>query len=110
MDGNGWATDNVDDAIKAQQAIVNKAIAKVASHDVTSFLGNIQNMKGQRHCFRYQPLTLSLKAIGKNGDDAIAIVAELGGEFSKLNSQPSRMPLKLNKHLAPVKKHRQRMD
>ena len=45
MDGNGWATDNVDDAIKAQQAIVNKAIAKVASHDVTSFLGNIQNMK-----------------------------------------------------------------
>jgi tape measure domain-containing protein len=83
MDGNGWATDNVDDAIKAQQAIVNKAIAKVASHDVTSFLGNIQNMKDNDIASVINAINLSLKAIGKNGDDAIAIVAELGGEFSK---------------------------
>lgn len=83
MDGNGWATDNVDDAIKAQQAIVNKAIAKVASHDVTSFLGNIQNMKDNDIVSVINAINLSLKAIGKNGDDAIAIVAELGGEFSK---------------------------
>lgn len=83
MDGNGWATDNVDDAIKAQQAIVNKAIAKVASHDVTSFLGNIQNMKDNDIVSVINAINLSLKAIDKNGDDAIAIVAELGGEFSK---------------------------
>ena len=83
MDGNGWATDNVEDAIKAQQAIVNKAIAKVASHDVTSFLGNIQNMKDSDIVSVVNAINLSLKAIGKNGDDAIAIVAELGGEFSK---------------------------
>ena len=83
MDGNGWATDNVDDAIKAQQAIVNKAIAKVASHDVTSFLGNIQNMKDNDIVSVINAINLSLKAIGNNGDDAIAIVAELGGEFSK---------------------------
>ena len=83
MDGNGWATDNVDDAIKAQQVIVNKAIAKVASHDVTSFLGNIQNMKDNDIVSVINAINLSLKAIGKNGDDAIAIVAELGGEFSK---------------------------
>lgn len=83
MDGNGWATDNVEDAIKAQQAIVNKAIAKVASHDVTSFLGNIQNMKDSDIVSVINAINLSLKAIGKNGDDAIAIVAELGGEFSK---------------------------
>lgn len=83
MDGNGWATDNVDDAIKAQQAIVNKAIAKVASHDVTSFLGNIQNMKDNDIVSVINAINLSLKAIGKNGDNAIAIVAELGGEFSK---------------------------
>lgn len=83
MDGNGWATDNVDDAIKAQQAIVNKAIAKVASHDVTSFLGNIQNMKDNDIVSVINAINLSLKAIGKNGDNAIAIVAELGGEFTK---------------------------
>lgn len=83
MDVNGWATDNVDDAIKAQQAIVNKAIAKVASHDVTSFLGNIQNMKDNDIVSVINAINLSLKAIGKNGDNAIAIVAELGGEFSK---------------------------
>lgn len=83
MDGNGWATDNVEDAIKAQQAIVNKAIAKVASHDVTSFLGNIHNMKDNDIISVINAINLSLKAIGKNGDEAIAIVAELGGEFSK---------------------------
>jgi len=83
MDGNGWATDNVDDAIKAQQEIVNKAIAKVASHDVTSFLGNIKDMKNEDIVSVIDGINNSLKALGKSGDNAIAIVAELGGEFSK---------------------------
>lgn len=83
MDGNGWATDNVEDAIKAQQAIVNKAIAKVASHDVTAFLGNIKNMKDSDIVSIINDINTSLKAIGKNGDNAIAVVTELGGEFSK---------------------------
>lgn len=83
MDGNGWATDNVEDAIKAQQAIVNKAIAKVASHDVTAFLGNIKNMKDGDIVSIINDINTSLKAIGKNGDNAIAVVTELGGEFSK---------------------------
>lgn len=83
IDGNGWATDNVDDAIKAQQEIVNKAIAKVASHDVTSFLGNIKDMKNEDIVSVIDGINNSLKALGKSGDNAIAIVAELGGEFSK---------------------------
>ncbi len=83
IDGNGWATDNVDDAIKAQQAIVNKAIAKVASHDVTSFLESVKDMEDGDIASVIDGINNSLKALGKSGDDAIAIVAELGGEFSK---------------------------
>lgn len=83
MDGNGWATDNVEDAIKAQQAIVNKAIAKVTSHDVSSFLGSIKDMKDNDIASTISGITTSLQALGKSGDDAIAIVTELGGEFSK---------------------------
>lgn len=83
MDGNGWATDNVEDAIKAQQVIVNKAIAKVASHDVTSYLGNIKDMKDEDIVSVIDEIAISLKALAENGDDAIAIVTELGGEFSK---------------------------
>ena len=83
MDGNGWATDNVEDAIKAQQAIVNKAIAKVTSHDVSSFLGSIKDMKYNDIASTISGITTSLQALGKSGDDAIAIVTELGGEFSK---------------------------
>ena len=83
MDGNGWASDNVEDAIKAQQEIVNKAIAKVASHDVSSFLGNIKDMKDNDIVSTISGITTSLQALGKSGDDAIAIVTELGGEFSK---------------------------
>lgn len=83
MDGNGWASDNVEDAIKAQQAIVNKAIAKVASHDVSSFLGSIKDMKDNDIASTISGITTSLQALGKSGDDAIAIVTELGGEFSK---------------------------
>ena len=83
MDGNGWASDNVEDAIKAQQAIVNKAIAKVASHDTASYLGNIKNMKDSDIASVIEGIDTSLKALGKSGDDAIAIVTELGGEFSK---------------------------
>ena len=83
MDGNGWASDNVEDAIKAQQEVVNKAIAKVASHDVTSFLENIKNMKDEDIVAVIDGINNSLKALGKSGDDAIAIVTELGGEYSK---------------------------
>lgn len=83
MDGNGWASDNVEDAIKSQQEIVNKAIAKVASHDVTSYLGNIKDMKDGDIISMIDGINVSLKALEKSGDDAIAIVSELGGEYSK---------------------------
>lgn len=83
MDGNGWATDNVEYAIKAQQNVVNKAIAKVANRNVASFLVNIKDMKNEDIVSVIDGIDNSLKALGKSGDDAIAVVAELGGEFSK---------------------------
>lgn len=83
MDGNGWASDNVEDAIKAQLEIVKKATAKVASHNVTSFLGNIKDMEDGDIASVIDGINNSLKALGKSGDDAIATVSELGGEFSK---------------------------
>lgn len=83
MDGNGWATDNVEYAIKAQQNVVNKAIAKVANRNVASFLVNIKDMKNEDIVSVIDGINNSLKALGKSGDDAIAVVAELGGEFSK---------------------------
>lgn len=83
MDGNGWASDNVETAIIKQQKIVNQAIAKVASHDVTSFLGNIKDLRDSDIASVIDGINTSLKALGKSGDDAIAIVTELGGEFSK---------------------------
>lgn len=83
MDGNGWASDNVEDAIKAQLEIVKKATAKVASHSVTSFLENIKDMEDGDIASVIDGINNSLKALGKSSDDAIATVSELGGEFSK---------------------------
>lgn len=82
-DGNGLSTDDVNKAIMEQQKIVNKQKAKVASHDVTSFLGNIKDLKDSDIASVIDGINTSLKALGKSGDDAIAIVTELGGEFSK---------------------------
>lgn len=83
MDGNGWSSDNVEDAIKAQLEIVKKATAKVASHDATAFLGNIKDMEDDDIISVIDGINNALKSLGKSGDDAIAIVSELGGEFSK---------------------------
>lgn len=88
IDGNGWGETNVDDAIKAQLEIVNKAKAKVAQYGVNSYLSGIKNLASSDITSTIQDITLSLQALGKSGDNAIAVVASLGGEFSKaqLNS------------------------
>ncbi len=71
------------DAYNAQLEVVNKQKSKVASHDATSFLGNIKDMKDGDIASVIDGINNSLKALGKSGDDAIAVVSELGGEFSK---------------------------
>lgn len=93
MNGNGWGETNVDKAIQAQLAVVNKAKAKVAELDVQSFLASIQFMKDERISSIINDIELSIKALSKSSDDSIAIVPSLGGEFSKtqLNSMKSAL-------------------
>ena len=71
------------DVYNAQLEVINKQKFKVASHSVTSFLGNIKDMKDGDIASVIDGINNSLKALGKSGDNAIAIVSELGGEFSK---------------------------
>lgn len=71
------------DVYNAQLEVINKQKSKVASHDVTAFLGNIKDMKDGDIASVIDGINNSLKALGKSGDNAIAIVSELGGEFSK---------------------------
>lgn len=83
LDGNGWGETNVDDAIKAQLEIVNKAKAKVAEYSVSSYLPGIKALKDGEITSTIDDINKSLKSLGKSGDDAIAVVSSLGGEFSK---------------------------
>lgn len=83
MDGNGWASDNVEDAIKAQTQIVNRLKAQISTPFVNSYLESIKTLKDEEIKSVLDDITLSMKALGDSGKDAIAIVTSLGGEFSK---------------------------
>lgn len=83
MDGNGWASDNVEDAIKAQTQIVNRLKAQISTPFVNSYLESIKTLKDEEIKSVLDDITLSMKALGDSGKDAIAVVASLGGEFSK---------------------------
>lgn len=83
MDGNGWASDNVEKAIREQQIVVNELKAKIATPLVNSYLESIKTLKDEEIKSVLDDITLSMKALGDSGKDAIAIVASLGGEFSK---------------------------
>ncbi len=83
IDGNGWATDNVEDAINAQLSVVNRLKAEISKPVVNSYLENIKEMKDEDIKSVLDEITLSMNALGKSGKESIAIVSSLGGEFSK---------------------------
>jgi len=83
IDGNGWATDNVEDAINAQLSVVNRLKAEISKPVVNSYLENIKEMKDEDIKSVLDEITLSMNALGKSGKKSIAIVSSLGGEFSK---------------------------
>ena len=83
LNGNGWAETNIDDAIKAQLAVVNKAKAKISSSSTKTYLEGIKEMKDEDITSVLDDITQSLQILGKSGNDAIAIVSSLGGEFTK---------------------------
>ena len=83
IDGNGWATDNVEDAINAQLSVVNRLKAEISKPVVNSYLENIKEMKDEDIKSVLDEITLSMNALGKSGKESIAIVSSLSGEFSK---------------------------
>lgn len=83
IDGNGWATDNVEDAINAQLSVVNRLKAEISKPVVNSYLESIKEMKDEDIKSVLDEITLSMNALGKSGKESIAIVSSLGGEFSK---------------------------
>lgn len=74
---------DIDDVIKSQQGIVNGIKAKIAEPAVNSYLESIKTLKDEDIKSVLDDITLSMKALGDSGKDAIAVVASLGGEFSK---------------------------
>lgn len=83
MDGNGWASDNVEVAIKKQQQVVNELKAQISNPVVNTYLESIKTLKDEDIKSALDEIIISMKALGDSGKDAIAIVASLGGEFSK---------------------------
>ena len=82
VDGNGWASDNVEDAIKAQTQTVNKLKAQISVPSVNSYLESIKTLKDEDIKSTLDEITLSMKALGDAGKDAMAIVTSVGGEVS----------------------------
>lgn len=74
---------DIDEVIKAQQGVVNGIKAKISEPAVNSYLESIKTLKDEEIKSVLDDITLSMKALGDSGKDAIAIVASLGGEFSK---------------------------
>lgn len=110
MNGNGWASDNVMDAIKAQTDIVNKQKAKVAEYSKNQFLGSIKDMTSDSIVSTIEDITLSLQTMSKAGDDAIGIVPTLGGEYSKQQLKTIKQSLEDEQKLRGTEKKCFRMD
>lgn len=75
--------DSIDSVIDAQQGNVNRLKAEISSPIVDTYLESIKTLKDEEIKSTLDDITLSMKALGDSGKDAIAIVASLGGEFSK---------------------------
>lgn len=74
---------DIDDAIAAQYDIINKQKINVSQHDTTTYLSGLKDLKDEDIASAIEEISMSLRILEKDGDNAIAIVAELGGEFSK---------------------------
>lgn len=83
MDGNGIATDNVEDAINAMQSLVNQQKARVAQYDVSKFVGGIKDMSKGDIQSAIGEASVLLKSLDGFGKEAIAMYTTMGKEISK---------------------------
>lgn len=72
----------VRDEMKKEAELLNKYQKDVFSDNANSFLGNIKNMNDEDISSALEEITISMKALGNAGKDAMAIVTSIGGEVS----------------------------
>lgn len=72
----------VRDKMKKEAELLNKYQKDVFSDNANSFLGNIKNMNDEDISSALEEITISMKALGNAGKDAMAIVTSIGGEVS----------------------------
>lgn len=82
VDGNGWASDNVIEAINAQRDIVDQLKAKISQPVVEGYLAGIKELKDEDIVSTLEDITNTLKALDGAGDSAIGILSNFG-EVSK---------------------------
>ena len=83
MDGNGWATDNIVEAIEAQIVVVNKLKAEVSEPVKNNLFESLSSLKDEKVDAILEDITHALQALENAGDDAVSPIVELGREFSK---------------------------
>lgn len=83
VDGNGWASDNVTEAINAQKEIVEQLKANISQPIVETYLSKIKELKDENIAATINEITNTLVALEGAGDNAIGILSSMGKEFSK---------------------------
>lgn len=83
MNGNGWATDNVEEAIKTMQDLVNKQKARVAEYDVNKYLSSIKDLSKSELQSMIGEVNNLMNALDGADKSAIALFTSLGKEVSK---------------------------
>lgn len=83
VDGNGWASDNVIEAINVQKDIVNQLKEKISQPVVEGYLEGIKDLKDEDITSTIEEITNILTALEGAGDNAIGILSSMGREFSK---------------------------
>ena len=72
----------VREEMEKEAELLKKYQKDVFSDNTNSFLGNIKNMTDKDISSALDEITISMKALGDAGKDAIAIVTSVGGEVS----------------------------
>lgn len=83
MDGNGWATDNVEEAIKAMQELVNRQKARVAEYEVNKYLSSIKDLSKSELQSMVGEVNNLMNALDGVDKSAIALFTSIGKEVSK---------------------------
>lgn len=83
VDGNGLATDNINDVIDSFQELVNKQKARVAEYDVNKYLGSIKDLSTSELQSMIGEVNNLMNALNGADKSAIGLFTSIGKEVSK---------------------------